>query len=331
MINNNLIKKCKAPVFMDCKNDLAARPNGNVDMDSWYVKFDFQCEDKHVGFAWHQAIISAGEGKLCQSEILVMESTEKVWIDKAMFEPISENSFASGKELNLRSALGSLIGNHEKMVLKLELENAKIDVVLTVKDVLYNGGTGLFPLYGVVDSYEFAFPNMNVNGIIVIEGKEYHIQNSIGWFDRQWGNNFKMESLDAESNQTAKWMWIGLGLNDYDSEALSLWDAYIGDSRNTFVTILKENGSHVYAGANVTYDNIWTSKRSGNKYPAKIVISVPTIDLDLTLTAIFDNPEFTHTIKNAGSESFFAVEGLYQGKSINKYVIVEIVGNLCGD
>ncbi|MBP2632995.1 MAG: hypothetical protein H6Q70_3623 [Firmicutes bacterium] len=333
MSKKNLMINSGVPLFVNYKEDLPAKTKATA--DSWYVICNFESDGKQVGFEWHQMFMGSGTIQVNNTEFLLMEGTEKVWIDNAKTGPTSEIHGASDKELNVYSEFGSLRGDYRKMTLKLEVENGSVDVVLTPREnnVLYNGTTGLLNLLNT-DSYQFSFPNMDVDGTVTIRGKEYKVNHATAWFDRQWGFGSAEGLLAKSSDKSLKpaWMWLGMTLNDDACGAISLWDTYSGGKKNAFATILNKNGTQINVTADITYDHIWTSSRTGNQYPANIHISIPAEKLDITLTALLDEPEFAHNGgMTQGCQSLCAVTGSYKGCPINRHVILEMIGDLCGE
>lgn len=61
------------------------------------------------------------------------------------------------------------------MRLKLSVGSEAVDVVLRpTEQVLCNGTTGLLH-FGTNDSYQYAFPNMEITGTLTVEGVPYEI------------------------------------------------------------------------------------------------------------------------------------------------------------
>ena len=325
MSRKNTLANSGIPLFIDHRLDLLAKPGHTG--DSWYVKCSFEDQGKQVGFIWHQMIVDAGpQGKLSNVDFLLMESTEQVVVEQMLTIPLSETSGASEKECYVYSPLGSLREDHQRFTLHLANEDGKVDVVLKPREeVLYNGATGLLK-FGLFDqSYEYAYPNMEIEGMVTIKGKEYRIHNTTAWLDRQWVDMSVAVEHEA-------WLWLGMTLNTDGSEAISLWDNYVPGKHNAFATLLMEDGTQLNVVADITYDNIWTSSHSGNHYPGQVHIALPEVDLDFTMTVLLDKPEFVRTQGGtSASETLYAVKGSYKGTPLNNVTILEMVGDLCGE
>ena len=332
-MRKNFMTNKGIPLYVDYKEDLAAKPKSS--MDSWYVISNFECEGQQLGFMWHQQSFNAGPaGRMVTAEFLLMNGNENIWINNDITEPESEKNGTDAEKMHVYSSLGVLSGDHNKMTLKLEVADGNLDVVLTPKkEVLYNGTTGLLNFMGT-DSLQFSFPNMSIEGTFTIKGKEHKIKNATAWLDRQWSHRLDAESFapDASGVVPPSWLWLGMTFNDDNSGAISLWDNYSNDGRYTFANIINKNGTQVNVIPDVTYDEIWTSSKTGRHYAKVVNISIPTEDLNLKLVAMIDEPEFIHEdVQITGCQSLCSVTGVYKGEPINRHVVLEMIGDICGE
>lgn len=333
-MRKNLMSNKGVPLSVDYQKDLPAMPGAFF--DSWYVICDFECEGKKLGFEWHHQIIDGGPaGRVVTAEFLLMNGTENMCIHNALTEPVSEANGADTETMRVFSDWGEFSGDTNKMMLKLAVAEGKLDIVLTPKkEVLYNGTTGLLHFIAS-DSHQFSFPNMDIKGILTIKGEEYPIKNTTAWFDRQWG--FTLSEIESVAPfkpgmYQLSWLWLGMTLNDDNNEAISLWDAYQTDGRHAFATFLKKDGSQVNALADITYDEIWTSKKSGKSFPRIVKISIPSEDFKIKLVSMIDDPEFIREgINICGCQTLCNVTGMYKGNSIDRNVVLEMIGDICGE
>lgn len=319
------------PLSVDYQKDLPARPGSSF--DSWYVICNFECDGNKLAFEWHhQTVTITSEMKMVTAEFLLMNASENLSIHNALTEPGSETSRADEEKLCVLSSWGEFSGDNSKMTLKLDVAEGKVDVVLKPKkEVLYNGTTGLLYLAGT-DSHQFSFPNMDIEGTLTIKGKEYTIKNTTAWFDRQWGFGFSQTEGFGPGMFQVSWLWLGMTLNDDKSEAISLWDAYTADGKHAFATFLKKDGSQVNALADIKYDEVWTSKKSGKNYPRIVSISIPSEDFNVKLVSMIDDPEFVREGVNiSGCQTLCNVTGTYKGKPIARDVVLEMLGDVCGE
>jgi len=81
MSKKNSMKNSGVPLFVNYKEDLSAKPEATA--DSWYIICNFESEGKQIGFEWHQMFMGSGTIQVNNTEFLLMEGTEKIWIDNA--------------------------------------------------------------------------------------------------------------------------------------------------------------------------------------------------------------------------------------------------------
>ena len=322
------------PMFVFPEKDLNAKP-GNF-LDSWYVNAAVQLEDRVVGIQYHQQNQTTPFGELCNSEFALMDGSDRSYHPYAVMVPVDEANGASADELNVYSSWGALTGDKNVMTLKLASDECKLDVTLENKgDLLINGTMGMLRFIGC-DSYQFAYPNLVMNGTLTIGDKEYKLVNEHAWFDRQWGipgTEIPGESvLRLPDMLQVSWVWFGLPLTADKTEFMSFWDAVDGRGRHTFATILTKEGKQVNVLCDTTYSNLWTGSlcEPGNSYPRTTHVVVKEMDLDITLESGIDNPESGNPMI-CGCQDLVHVTGSYKGQAIDTYTILEIVNNVCGD
>ncbi len=328
MGNYNVMKSSGVSYYVDPRTDLAAKENYSI--DSWYVNLYCEVEGKKIGFTWHQGTVDAGIMKMATIEICMMELTENIWFSEATTEQISKTAYASYEKLDVRTSFGGLTGDDKEMRLQLTTKDGEVDITLKPQNaLLVNGGSGLINLYNMGDSVQFSWPNMLASGTVTLQGTTYKVQNETAWFDRQWGTSLSLEDF-VSSKDGLSWMWIGMNpsVEKDGIGAFSVWDTFAKGVRNTFATVIVEDGAQLYAPTEITYSDIWVSKQTGNKYPNKFHVSIPAAELEVDFSCLVDETEFVHEFGNAGSQSPFSVTGTMRGKTINTNMIVEMIGGI---
>ena len=125
---------------------------------------------------------------------------------------------------------------------------------------------------------------------------------------------------------------LGMTLNERNTEAISLWDVYLAEGKHTFATLIRENGLQYNIPAKVTYEDVWTSKRSGNSYPKVVNIEIPEEELELKLVSMVDDPEFVRDKMGlCGCQNLCSVTGSYHGDRVKRDVVLELINNVCGE
>ncbi|MDO4556124.1 MAG: lipocalin-like domain-containing protein [Lachnospiraceae bacterium] len=332
-MNRNQMNNLGIPLSVNYKEDMTAKKDGSF--DSWYVICNFEAEGEKLAFEWHQQSIKFGSGgRMSTAEFLLTNGSKNICKHNAFTELEGPDFGSDADRLHVFSSWGSLDGDYQKMTLKLQTATEAVDVTLVpTEQVLYNGTTGLLH-FGNDDSYQFSFPNMAIAGTLTIEGKTYEIQNATAWFDRQWGFDLsKTESVGKAPGMFQRsWLWLGMTLNQRKTEAISLWDVYLAEGRHTFATFIHENGTQVNTLAEVTYEDIWKSSKSGNFYPRIVNIRVPEKELKLKLVSMVDDPEFVRDQMGlCGCQNLCTVTGSYHGEPIRRDVVLELINNVCGE
>jgi predicted secreted hydrolase len=266
-------------------------------------------------------------------ELMLLDGDKRKIYESSYTAPEDEKNYSSADKMFVKSEFGTFKDDMGVFKAQMSSEHGSMDIVMTKRGELYNGTTGLLNFF--MNSYQFSFPNMMIHGKFVIEGETYEVQNSLGWFDRQWttGNEpNKYFAPETFEDFKASWLWIGMTLGEEGEEALSLWDAYLDKGRNAFATVMRKDGTQMNVVIDVQYHDTWKSEVTGGEYPNTFTVNIPAIDLTMSLVSLIDKPEFTHETDGIyGCESLCAVVGRYKGKEFKENVIVEMVGNLCGE
>ncbi|MFV0560816.1 MAG: lipocalin family protein [Enterococcus sp.] len=323
------------PMSIDAATVLTAKPDKV--MDSWYISCACESNGHKLGFVWHQMFHASG---FSTAELLLMDGESGKSFTNLHMSETDEQTFTSMNHLQVVSPIATLIDTGNGWTLKAHTENGTLEATILPKDDIYVGATGALELHRGALSYEYAYPNMVVNGKIVLDSIEYPFSDAVAWFDRQYaelisgGHSIGAENMfsaGADGNGTS-WLWAGMSLCN-DSVAMMMTDINDAEKRSAFATLTHENGTHVNTKIDVSYDEIWQSKKSGYYYPNKINVKVPYEDITMTLEVICSN-DFHHTgggLDQAGCQSLCKVDGVYKGKDFSKLQIVEFVGNTCGD
>ena len=329
MASKTTMKNAGVPLWVNPKTDLPAKEGSNV--DSWYFVCNCEVDGKKIGFQWHQQSMVMPNGmKFGQAEIEMMDAETQNFVSDVVIAPTGEILDSDYDKLNVYSPVGQMTGDAETIHLKAQCKDGSFDVEIKTRHVLYNGVVGLLKLMG--NSYQFSFTDVLVNGELELGGVKYQVKDAIGWIDRQWdmpdakGSN----ELMGGGMLMPAWLWIGMALNE-DGAAVSLWDSFAG-VRNSFATVAHENGVQTIVPIDVTYEETWTSERTGAVYPRKFRISIPQEDIELYFDSLLDKPEVVVEQSGIhGSQNLCHVTGHYKDQVVERDVIVELVGDICGE
>lgn len=329
-MRKNLLPNNGLPMFAHPETDLFAHENPM--MDSWYVNAGLEIDGEILGIQWHQQSQQTPMGEFCMAEFAISNGKTHEYFPYGSMVPVSEVAGADKDKLNVFSPLGVLSGDSNEMELHIASEDVKLDITLKNNgQILYNGTMGMIMFLGT-DSYQFSYPNLDMNGTLVIGDKEYKIENQKAWFDRQWSfTPIPGESvIPIPGNKVLSWMWIGMNLTEDGTESVSLWDAYGKNGKNAFATICYEDGKNVNYLMDVEYDDIWKSEKSGKYYPRTLRVNIPEAELSFTTESLIEDPESVHEMIS-GCQDLVRIRGTYRRKQIERVIGLEIVGDLCGE
>lgn len=338
-MRKNLLKNDGFPYSVDVASWL--KPIKNSCTDSWYVKAEFQADGRQFGFTWHEGTTlvpnpqnPAEQVTIVSAESLFMDVSNDLFISNDITTPPDEKNGVALERMRVFSNWGELSGDEKKMRLDLVIGDNEVHVDLEYNDeVMLNGGIGLIE-FGSESSYEYAFPNMKMSGSVTIQGHTYQLDNAYAWFDRQVGLiNQKDEPRLLEAGKSC-WMWIGMPRLNGARGALSLWDVYNPGRRNAFATVVHEDGTERNVDCDITYDDVWTSEKTGFSYPRTINIDMPAEDIHFKMTCMSGgtNQEFARDPKGlSGCQCLYHAVGSYKGIPIDRAANVEMIGDLCGE
>lgn len=179
-------------------------------------------------------------------------------------------------------------------------------------------GTGSFPLYGKTN-YEYALPSMRTTGSLTVQKKDYKVSGET-WLDRQWG------PVDM-NDSSMRWTWMPIRLPNGDK--LLVWDSIDSKGENAWATVMHKNGSYELAAIKPLAEDAhrnWTSPTSGNTYPTRWTIHIPSLNTHLSVRITgTDAQELTGGL--AQYDGTTAYSGTYQGKKVSGVSYSEMVGN----
>ncbi len=331
-MRKNLMPNYGFPMSVNAVENLKAVPDALI--DSWYIKTEFEVDGKQLGFTWHHMVQAYGNEVKVSAESLLMNETEDIWLDHKMLSSVDRENGVSAETMHCFSTWGDFKGDMNHMTLDLKIGENEIHMnFLPNGEILYNGGTGLIHL-GNTGSYQYSFPNMRMEGTYTLQGHTYEVKNACAWFDRQYGFvSTRTEGFTFAPGKSS-WLWIGLSALQDGRGAVSLWDVYGPAERYAFGTFLHQDGKMTNASAEITYENIWKSEKSGHTYPSTIHIRIPAENFEAMLTSpsSVKDAEFVHEIKLlSGCQCLYHITGTYRGEKIDRLVDVEMIGDLCGE
>ena len=169
-------------------------------------------------------------------------------------------------------------------------------------------------------SYYYSLTRLLSSGMVQLNGKSFQVSGE-SWMDHEY-------STSALSEGQIGWDWFSIQLDD-GSELMVFQgrredgsiDAFSSGSwiaANGTVTRLRQEDFHIEV------HDTWVSPRSGATYPSRWTISVPQLDLSLSLEPFLPDQELS--VSFAYWEGAVQVEGSRAGQQVAGHGYVEMTG-----
>ena len=320
---NSLLENMKnykgSQPFVDVAGDLPYKKDFNV--NSWFYTSRFEVEGEWISTLVH--LMSLNVPGLTPEPIMLCmaaatnETTGAYYGGSDEVLPFSAIKVSEDK-YEIRTPKMALYGNLEEMRVEAEIFGGAGAIDFTMKAVgwpIFNSGNAYFPI-GAMNVYQYSLPTLATTGMLTLDGKTHKVE-GMSWYDRQWQNTGVMD---------AKWTWMNLDLSNGDF--ISLWDIdYIGGSRkNTFVTLLKPDGTQMVLPAeHLVYTDMWHSEKSGRSYPTRYTLKIPALNTCLDVVATPRYQEICSMV-DPKFEGACAVSGVHDGKYVTGHCVAELVG-----
>lgn len=223
-----------------------------------------------------------------------------------------------------KDTIWTLSGQEGEYRLQAKMTNNEAGLNLStkpIKPVLLHNGTG-YENYGQYTSAGYySYPRLETEGQLMVDGESIDVTGEL-WYDRQW-NCIGVYTKDVA------WDWFSIQF-DEPQEELMIYQLYnVKDDK------------YIYGGSLYTENNdykdipddmeliplaYWLSPDSKIKYPVKWQIKVPSWELDVIATAVFEEQELKINFGPFTSfyywEGMCNVEGTRNGKPVsgNSYI-----------
>ena len=314
------------------ETDLACKPEFQA--NSWFAIGHFEKDGHVLNWLFHMMIVAVPVGKFFNANFSVTDETTGEYYAKDHIYPmfrckISEGQTANGKSFSLECPCGKMSGDMNELHIQAEMPNAKVDCVMRrTGPIIYNAGTGSFMTFLGGCVQQFSMPHLESSGKLTIGNNTYDISGD-SWFDRQW--QFSPEE-QKKMHMHSNWKWGWRDLNLDNGETISVWEMYdlSKDSTTCWGTILHADGSQEVVDIipmSKNCSNIWTSKKSRQKYPTKFIIRIPKKNAVLDVETDIPQQEIVSSLSMLNKyEAACKVSGTYEGKAVSGYTYVELLG-----
>lgn len=310
------LRQTSLPVAVDPAADLTANPD-RVN-ESWYVTAHVTAGGHRYGFLAHH--LTSGDAKQGVTVSTVSITDEDTgWYTKSEIALPPRTGLSDKQGIDIHTDNISWTGDTKEQKLRAKVSEGTIDVTFRPQgNVLYNMGTGSFPMFGDAKypNYEYAFPTMDTSGTLTLNGRTEKVRGE-SWLDHQWG------PLPGIAAGNASWSWMNLNLSNGDK--VSLWQTK-ESKENTSATVLKPDGTQTVAEATLTPDSstLWTSPTTGMKYPTRWKVTIPGEHAKLNVQLYAEDQELT--IPGPRYEGGAAVTGTYDYRPVTGTTYIELTG-----
>lgn len=178
------------------------------------------------------------------------------------------------------------------------------------------------------DMFYYFVPRCEVTGTVVLNGQDVAVAQGAGWYDHEFGGH-REEGADGLSREDVAWNWCAVQLDDgRELTAYDMVDLAKDESLGQRALLIEADGARrELLELRFTPTRAWRSTRTFQDYPTAWRLEVPGLDLDVTLTAAFEDQEFITLIsKPAFWEGRVAVAGTLGGRPVAGLGYVERSG-----
>ncbi|MEZ9482076.1 lipocalin-like domain-containing protein [Vibrio splendidus] len=136
---------------------------------------------------------------------------------------------------------------------------------------------------GKVASYYYSQPFIDVSGEVTIDGITHQVSGK-GWIDREWSSQFLLDSQQG-------WDWFALRLSDETSLVVfQLRNSTTGKASYSHAKLMNQDGSGItIKQQDISLTAIKQTKIDVSDYPTKWQVSIPTQQIELTVSALNPN------------------------------------------
>ncbi|OEF93995.1 lipocalin-like domain-containing protein [Vibrio splendidus] len=158
---------------------------------------------------------------------------------------------------------------------------------------------------GKVASYYYSQPFIDVSGEVTIDGTTHQVSGK-GWIDREWSSQFLLDSQQG-------WDWFALRLSDETSLVVfQLRNSTSGKGSYAHAKLMKQDGSGIaIKQQDINLTAIKQTEIDGSNYPTKWQVSIPTQQIELTVSAL--NPNAKMPLSVPYWEGPVLIEGTHSG------------------
>ena len=290
----------------------------------WYFNGHLDTEDGST-FSYHfvtfQSVLGSG---------LTPRLTQVSWADHEQgIHLVDEQSDiplveATSGEFDLTTGGWRMSGDGKSYILSFTIGDYTVELKgNSTKPPVLHHETGYVDLGIAGKTYYYSHTNLETSGAVSVDGTTYPVKGTT-WMDHQWGDF---------STAEIGWDWFSLNLDDgSDLKVSVVWEQDGAKHIETYGTYVP---SEELAAVHLSSDDIsveatdtWTSPDTGGEYPMGWRVIVDSLGLDLVLTPVMREAEFSKTgfIPVVYWEGAVEARGSRNGSPVSGRGFVEMVG-----
>jgi predicted secreted hydrolase len=211
-----------------------------------------------------------------------------------------------------------------QMRIKAEMSNGTaLDIVLNPQKPLVLQGEEGYDKKGGEDgnaSYYISFTRMQTEGLLKKEGESLAVS-GLSWMDHEWSTS----ALD--SGQTG-WDWFSIQLsNGYELMYYQIRNIDPDLAPQTTGSLVTPNGQKRdldQGEVRLEVLEYWASPHTGARYPVQWTLAIPSEELEMDVTTVFDDQEMTVSVQYY--EGALQVSGKFRDEAIDGNGYIEMTG-----
>ena len=211
-----------------------------------------------------------------------------------------------------------------QMRIKAEMSNGTaLDIVLNPQKPLVLQGEEGYDKKGGEDgnaSYYISFTRMQTEGLLKKEGESLAVS-GLSWMDHEWSTS----ALD--SGQTG-WDWFSIQLsNGYELMYYQIRNVDPDLAPQTTGSLVTPNGQKRdldQGEVRLEVLEYWASPHTGARYPVQWSLAIPSEELEMDVTTVFDDQEMTVSVQYY--EGALQVSGKFRDEAIDGNGYIEMTG-----
>ncbi|MGB8648561.1 MAG: lipocalin-like domain-containing protein [Anaerolineae bacterium] len=217
----------------------------------------------------------------------------------------------------------SLSADGNKVQLRARDGSQALDLTLTsAKPIVLHGDRGLSAKSAAAGnaSYYYSFTRLQTEGKLTSNGQTYAVQ-GLSWMDHEFGTT-------ALGPQAVGWDWFSIQLSD--NRELMFFQIRQKDGSIEPLsggTLVEPDGTTRHLSKDEVKLGVlgtWTSPRSQATYPARWTLSIPSADVNLTLTPYISDQEMN--VSFVYWEGAVRIDGQSRGAPVRGSGYVEMTG-----